>query len=121
MGKRGEYGRGTLGCIFGLVIVAIMVMIGVKVIPAKVAVAEMKDTAERQAQNASLPRYGDEMIRDALFNKARELDLPVTREDIQVRRDGSQVYIDMEYRIVFDFPGYTYNWDVKQHVERILF
>lgn len=114
-------GGGNLGCIVGLLVIAVTVVILLKVVPAKIAVAELRDFCERQAETASFPRNTDEVIAKAILGKAEELKLPLKAESLRVWRDGGAVHIEASYRVVLEFPGYTYNWDVRHSIERVLF
>jgi len=116
-----ERGSNNIGCMLGLVLVIVVVFIGVKAVPTRLAVAELQDFCEREAEQASLPRFGDEKIADAIFIKAIEEHLPVKKEDVKVSRDQAQVHVEVKYRVVIDFLVYQYNWDVEHKVDRTLF
>jgi len=116
-----EKGKGNIGCVIGIALLAVAVLIGVKVVPTRLAVAELQDFCEREAEQASLPRFGDEKIADAILSKANEEHLPTQKEDIKVWRDQSQVHVEVRYRVVLDLVVYQYNWDVEHKVDRTLF
>jgi hypothetical protein len=121
MVKRREIGAGNVGCMVGLALLAVAVIIAMKVIPTRVAVAELQDYCEKEGERASLPRNSDELIADRILIKAQESNLPVSKEDIQVHRDTSMIHIDVKYRVVLDMLVYKYNWDVEHKVDRTLF
>ena len=77
MAKRRETGAGNVGCIISLAILAVAVILAVKVIPTRVAVAELQDFCERAAEQASLPRHTDEIITDEILIKAQQENLPL--------------------------------------------
>jgi hypothetical protein len=116
-----ERGASNLGCILGLALVLVAVVIGVHVVPVRIAVAELQDFCEKEAERASLPRNSDERMADAIFKKAVEERLPVRKEDIKVWRDSGQVHVEVKYRVVLDLLVYKYDWDVEHKVERTLF
>ncbi|OFV80166.1 MAG: hypothetical protein A2Y78_08565 [Acidobacteria bacterium RBG_13_68_16] len=121
MAKRREIGAGNVGCVVSLAILVVAVLIAMKVIPTRVAVAELQDYCEKEAEQASLPRNSDQMIADRILIKAQENNLPVRKEDINVRRDGSMVHVEVKYRVILDLLVYKYNWDVEHKVDRTLF
>ncbi len=121
MDRRRERGSNNIGCFIGLVLVLAVVFAGVKAVPVRLAVAELQDFCEREGEQASLPRFSDDKITDAVYSKAIEEHLPVKKEDIKVSRDASQVHIEVKYRVVIDFLVYQYNWDVEHKVDRTLF
>ena len=119
--ERRNRGGGNVGCIVGLLVIAAAVVVLLKVVPAKVAMAELRDFCERQAETASFPRNTDEVIGQAILAKAKELKLPLKAEGLRVWRDSGTVYIEARYRVVLKFPVYTYNWDVTHDIERVMF
>jgi len=121
MAKLREGGAGNLGCILGLALLAAAILIGVHVVPVRIAVAELQDFCEKQAEQAGMPRNSDEKMADAIFMKAVEEHLPVQKENIKVWRDSGMVHVEVKYRVVLDLLVYKYNWDVEHKVERPLF
>jgi hypothetical protein len=116
-----ERGANNVGCIVGLAILAVAVLIAMKVIPARVAVAELQDFCEKEADAASLPRMTNEIIADQVRLKAEEQHLPVTREDVKVWRDSSEIHIEVKYTVPLHLIVYDYNWNVVHRVDRTLF
>lgn len=121
MNRLRQRGAGNVGCLLGLVLFAVAVVIAIKVIPIKVAVSEFKDFTVKEAEQASLPRHTDEVIIAAMLQKAQQLKLPVGKEQIQIRRDQAMIYIEYKFRIILNLTLTKYNWDVSEKVERNLF
>ncbi len=121
MERRHEHGRGAVGCLFSLVVIGVLVLIGAKAIPARIAVAELQDYAVRQAESASLPGYSDEAIAKRLLEKAQELKLPVEASAINVSRGGGEIRVHLQYDMPLDFGFYTYRWKIDRSIERVLF
>jgi hypothetical protein len=121
MARWRETGSSNIGCILSFVLLLFVVFAGIRVVPTRIAVAEMQDFCERQAERASLPHFSDEDIAASILQKAKENDLPIKKEDIKVWRDGGRVNILVKYHVVFDLGVYKYDWPVEHKVERILF
>lgn len=121
MERRHEHGRGAVGCLFSLVVIGALVVIGLKAVPARIAVAELQDYAVRQAESASLPGFSDEEISKHILEKARELKLPVEASALRVSRGGGEVRVQLHYSMPLDFGFYTYRWEVDHNIERVLF
>ena len=121
MARRREIGGGNIGCIFSFVLLLAVIFVGIRVVPTRIAVAELQDFCEREAEQASLPRFTNEAIAAAIYEKAKQEDLPVKKEDISVTRDGVRVKVVVKYHVVFDFGVYKYDWPVEHNVERTLF
>ncbi len=121
MARRHERGAGHVGCVIGLLVLAVAVVVLVKAVPVKLAVAELKDTAVREAESASLPKHDDGYIRGQVMIKAQQSGLPCGVEQIKVWRDTSQIHVEYAFTVPIDFPFYTYQWRVEEKIERVLF
>jgi hypothetical protein len=121
MAKRRDIGAGNVGCVISLAILVVAVLIAVRVVPTRIAVAELADYCEKEAEQASLPRNSNEAIAERILMKAKQSNLPVTKENIKVWRDGGQVHVEVKYTVVLDLLVYKYVWDVEHRVDRILF
>jgi hypothetical protein len=84
-------------------------MAAVKMVPVRIAVGELTDYAAEQAKWAG--NRPAEQIQGALVNKARELELPVTKENVVIEKTGGKIRIRMTFSVPIEFPGYTYQWD----------
>jgi hypothetical protein len=49
----------------------------------------------------------DEVLRQNVLNRARELDLPVKADNVQIIRSPEGLRIDVRYFVRVSFPGYT--------------
>lgn len=114
-----EAGTGKVGCVVWLVILAVVVLVCLKVVPVKMRTSSFYDAMQEQAQFGSIK--SDEAIRNELARKAGELQLPVSRDQIVVHRDGSNVYVEVHYQVSVDIFGYVYQWKEDRVVVRPLF
>ncbi len=121
MSRWREIGGTNTGCIISLALLVAAVFAGIRIVPTRIAVAELQDYCEREAEQASLPNNGNEAIQEAIYLKSREEHLGVKKEEIQVTRDNGMIHILVRYRVVLDLLVYQYNWDVEHKVERVLF
>ena len=118
--RRREAGTGRVGCAIWLGLLAITIIVAAKVVPVKIKTSSFYDAMQEQAQFGSIK--GDAAIQAELFRKAQELQLPLKKEDIKVRRDMSYVYVEVHYVMPIDFPIYgTYIWHEDDVVNRPLF
>jgi len=94
--------------VFGLL--AAVFYVGVEVIPPYFANYEFQDSLDTEARMGTYSVKGDDVIRDAVFKRAQELELPITKDQIKVQRTGPSgngaVAIETEYTIHIDLPGY---------------
>jgi hypothetical protein len=126
MTKRRESGDGKLGCVVSLALLAVAIIVAVKAVPVRMAVAELDDFCVNQAERASIRRERsgqtpEQQIADAIFLEAQKQNLPVAKDQIKVWRDSEFEHVEVKYRVVIDFLFYKYNWDVVHSVDRRIF
>ena len=118
--RRAEAGTGRIGCAIWAALLAVGVLIAIKVVPVKMKTSTFYDAMQEQAQFGSIK--GDGAIQADLFRKAQELQLPLKKEEIVVRRDMGYVYVEVHYQMPIEFPIYgTYVWHEDDKVQRPLF
>jgi len=60
----------------------------------------------------------DEQIRQEVLELASQADLPIDESQLTVRRVETRTTVDSAYtRVIELFPGFTYPWPFKVHVE----
>ena len=117
--NRRERGEGQFGCLVGLVLLLLAGLIAYKLIPIKVKAADLRETVVNESKSAG--RHSDRAIVGNIMFKAKQLEFPLKEEDIHVSRSASYVTIDVTYTVPVQFPGYTYNWDFRNHYENPIF
>ena len=110
-GKENAFGRlGALGVILIFVVVGFLAS---QIIPFYYYYYEFLGQMEAQAQKASVNT--DAKIKKFLIQRARELELPISNpdEDIKIYRAAGSIIIETEYEEVLyvDF-GQGYSWDL---------
>ena len=73
-------------------------------------VATVPRRVENQTKSGFSP--SDDLLRTWVLEKARQLDLPVTADDVQIHRSPASdrvESIDVHYLVRVDLPGYTVN------------
>lgn len=117
--RAAERGSGNLGCILWALVLIIGAMVAWKAIPVKIASSEMYDFMEEVAKfSAKTP---PDELKNQIVNKAAQLKLPVTKDQITVQRVGDSIRMQVKYTVPVEFPGYTYNWQFDHQVERAIF
>jgi hypothetical protein len=117
--NRWQRGEGRFGCLVGLVVLLVAGLIAYRLIPVKVKTADLRDTVIDESKSAG--RHNDKAIRANILHKADQLELPVTTEDIKIKRSNNYIRIEVKYTVPVEFPGYTYNWDFRHHYENPIF
>jgi len=117
--NRRERGEGQFGCLVGLVVLLLAGLVAYKLIPVKVKAADLRETVVNEARSAG--QLKDPTLLGNIVNKGKLLGLPVAPEDVKIRRANNYIYIDVEYTVPVEFPGYTYQWHFEHHAENPIF
>ena len=117
--RRRERGEGRVGCLFGLILLALAVFIAWKMIPVKVRAAELRQVVTDEAKAAGT--HDDGRIKGAIMSKVYDTKLPVTEDDIKISRRSGEITVDVEYDVPIDFPGFVYKWHQHHHAENPIF
>lgn len=120
MPRRSERGEGNLGCILWLVALTISITIAWKAIPVKMKSAEMYDFLDDRAKFAALSTPPEELEKQIL-ERAKQLEIPLRKEDVKVERRTDRIYMEIEYTLPVELPGYTYQWHFRQTLDRPVF
>ncbi|HSP34422.1 MAG TPA: hypothetical protein VLU46_08910 [Thermoanaerobaculia bacterium] len=120
MGRSGrQRGESQFGCLLGLVFLAVAIFVAYKIIPVKIRAAEIRQETIDQAKAAGM--RGDDKIIYAITQKAEENHIPLTSDNIIIRRGANDIQIDVDYTVSIDFPGYKYNWHFHHTAANPLF
>jgi predicted membrane protein len=117
--RRSERGEGQLGCLVGLIFLAIAVFIAWKMIPVKVKAAELRQVVTDEAKAAGT--HNDNMIKGAIMAKVYDTKLPVKEDDVHITRSQGEITVDVEYDVPIDFPGFVYKWHQHHHANNPIF
>jgi hypothetical protein len=101
---------GTIKLILVLGLVVAVFYAGVLIMPPYFANYEFQDSLDTEARMGTYSVKADDVIRDAVFKRAQELELPITKDQIKIQRTGPSgngaVFIETEYSVHVDLPGY---------------
>jgi len=117
--NRRQRGEGQFGCLVGLVLLLLAGLVAYRMIPVKVKAADLRETVIDEARSAG--HHKDPAIIGNIVSKAKMLDLPVTPEDVRIKRSNQYIYVDVEYTVPVEFPGYTYQWHFHHKAENPIF
>jgi hypothetical protein len=118
--RRAERGEGNLGCILWMLAFGLAVLIAWKAVPVKLQSAELYDYMDELAKFAA-QQAQPEQLEKAILERAKQLNIPLDKKNVQVERIGDRIIMEVEYTIPVEFPGYTYPWHFRQKLDRPLF
>ena len=87
-----ERGEGKLGLLVAIVVVGIAIFVGVKVIPVRIAAYEFRDVLREEARYAAV-RYNDAEVAKRIMRKAEELEIPLLRKNLEVKRTTGDMIV----------------------------
>ena len=114
-----QRGEGRIGCMFWGVVLAIVALIGIKMIPVKYASSQFFDYMDEQAKFAQ--KVKPDLMKRSLMKKARELQLPLDPKRLTVQKSGGRIRIKAAYEVPVKFPGYVYTWRFDEEINEPIF
>ncbi len=117
---RFQRGDVPIGCLVGMVVTLVVVLIAIKVTPWVISVGELDKEISVLADRANRREYKDPRILADILQKSEALDLPVTKKDVTIKRTSKRIKITVEYDLPIQFPGYTYVWHKRHYHDRQL-
>jgi flagellar basal body-associated protein FliL len=118
---RSEKGKGALQTIIVIIILFVIVYMMVKFFPTFHKSYKFNEEVKKEARAArGRPGYED-VIKRNLIDKARELELNITRDNIKVELNEAFVSIEVDYYIEVETPVYTFKRHFTPKHENPLF
>ncbi|MEW6363048.1 MAG: hypothetical protein AB1714_00250 [Acidobacteriota bacterium] len=108
------------GVRFGPLVMIIIILVGgyaaFKIVPARMDYYEFRDAVAEQAKHASGRAIDIPGMRGTLMNRARELDLPIKEEQIEISWTPEFISIHVQYSVDANLFGYVYTqrFDIDQ-------
>jgi YbbR domain-containing protein len=101
---------GTIKLVFGVFVIAASVYLGATLVPVYYANYQFQDVIKTEATLQTYTTKPEADIQAAIYKKAQELEIPVTKEQIKVQRHGTtgtgSLTIQAPYSVHVDIPGY---------------
>ena len=101
---------GKLKLLFGIFVIGAVVYVCAELIPPYFSNYEFEDAIKEEATISTYSTKPEDAIRDTVFKKAQDLEIPITKDMIKVHRVGTQgtgsVLIETHYTVHVDLPGY---------------
>jgi len=101
--QSGEEGKVKPGCIFSIVLMAIVVFLAIKLIPVYFNNYEFKGELKQAVSRAGARAIQNEDIVRDLIATAGKNNIVLQKEKIQISRTSGQLYIAVEYSVPVNF------------------
>lgn len=96
--------------LFGIVIIGLAAYLGVQLVPIYYANYQFKEAVTTEATLQTYTTKPEADIRDAIFKRAQEMNIPLEKDGIKVQRSGTvgtgSLLISAPYNVHVDLPGY---------------
>lgn len=112
---RSERGAGRAGFFLALALFAVFVYLAIKFVPVYINAYIFEDTLREEARFAAVTRdLTEAQLVNRIVAKAKDLELPVTAKELNVRRTQTQISIQATYMVPVETPFFTYHWNFRQ-------
>ena len=108
-------GKGTLGCIITLLLLAIATVATIRIGPPYFAFKSFEADLKKETSKAGANAYDDETIVKNVVDLARRNEIRLQKEDVTVERYAGQVFVSVHYALPVDLFFYEHkiNMDVR--------
>jgi hypothetical protein len=118
---RGIRGAASFGCIVWLVLLAVIGYALYKIVPVKVASSAFADFLQEESSFGSIKSVPQ--IQAEILAKAREMNIPVTKDNLTIKKTRESITIEAHYEMTIDFfnGAYKYVWKFDPVYTRPIF
>jgi hypothetical protein len=114
-----QKGQGRVGCLFWILVLLILALVGSRVIPVKIATMQLKDHIDDLV--IAHPRHPQSFFEKEIRTRAEQLNLKIPKDQIKVNRTDERIIIDIRFTAPLDFLAFTYDWDISIYEDRDVF
>ncbi len=117
--RDGQRGGAKLKFLVTILILGALAFAAVRIVPAYFANYQLQDavTDEARFATSTYPKKTTDDLRNDVFKRAQELEVPTKREDIRVTSDGSLVTISLDYTVTFDLAVTQFTHQFHVHAD----
>ena len=114
-----ERGGSKLNLLITLIVLAALAFTAIKIVPVYVEAYQFQDSIEAESRFAltGYPKKSMDDIKDDIFKKVQELDIPAKREDIRLNVTNGSVEIGLDYTVPIDLKVYQFNLQFHPHAD----
>jgi hypothetical protein len=105
--RHSNSGKATFKTIVTLAFLGCVVYASFKIIPVYVNSYELEDFIRQQTPFWLTQRAPVDAIRNKVLEKARELELPLTAEQVNIEASSASVTVSLDYTVPVDLKVYT--------------
>jgi hypothetical protein len=117
--RRGERGGAKINLFLTLLILVAMAIAAFKIAPPYINNYQFQDAINTEAEFAltAYPRKTPDDIRQEVYKKAEDLDIPASPQDIQLNMSNGSISISLDYSIPVDLYVYQLTLQFHPHAD----
>ena len=110
--RQHERGEGRASFIVTLAVMIVGIFVAIKVIPVRIDAYEFREVLRDEARQAVVIKDDRELAR-RILEAAHEMELPLERENLSIKRSSREIVIKATYEKPIDLTltTYTYRFD----------
>ncbi|HMK31312.1 MAG TPA: DUF4845 domain-containing protein [Terriglobales bacterium] len=96
----------TIRALLAIFLLVAGIYAGYKIVPVYINNYQLQDALDEEVKLNTYTLKSENDMRQSIYKKAQSLDIPVTPEQIEVKRAGNTVSISTQYTMHVDLPLY---------------
>ena len=120
MNRAIQRGSGRVGFLVTLTLLLCAIFVGFKVIPVRITAYNFRDVLRQEARWGAV-RKSDASVAKRILEQADDLEIPLERKNLLVRRTKSKIIITVEYEQPIDLALGTYMYKFRAKEQAPLF
>lgn len=105
--RRTDEGKGYAKALFSLLVLFFIGYASVKMIPVYLSNYELQNYLDEQTPFWVTQHATEDAVKARVLAKAQELNLPISKEQMQVQASQAQVTVSIDYTVPIDLKVYT--------------
>jgi hypothetical protein len=106
-----------MNLILTLLVVGFLIFTGATIVPALFTKFQLQDAIETESRFAVINHKGVDEIREDVWKKMQELEIPATKEAIRVTAAQRDVTISIDYSVPVDLKLFQFNMEFHPHAD----
>lgn len=106
-----DEGKGAVGCLVSLLILAIGILVTAKVGPPFFAFKSFEADVKTEISRAGAHFYDDELLMRNILDLAKRNEVPLREEEIKIERFAGQIFVKINYSVPVDLIVYQRDMD----------
>lgn len=106
-----------MNTILTLLILGFLIFTAVKIVPALFAKYQIQDAIETESRFAIVNHKSEDEVREDVWKKVQELEIPATKESIKVNVQQRDITISLDYSVPVDLKVYQFNMEFHPHAD----